>query len=296
MFVNKLDRAGASLPSSISSILAHRLHPAPMLLTLPVASFDPELYARGEPGIEGLVDLVKWEVWRWPTDPSSDAKPERLQLPTTESELEHHSLFPPSHPLAAQLLPAREALLDSLSLRSSDLESAILEAPADTSPYLSVNSSQIIPSLRSLVAKREILPVFCGAAAKHLGTELLMNYVGELLASPRDVRLEGAVESGAKVQMLAWKVMWDKRKGWMTFVRVYSGTSNLYCIRQIYPLFFQGVLHGISRSSTPQRTRKNVSPRSSCFMQTSLEKSTRSPLALLASYWVSSILVRVIHW
>lgn len=230
MFINKLDRAGASLPLSISSILAHRLHPAPTLLALPVASFDPNHYTRGEPGIEGLVDLVKWEVWRWPTTQTFDSstKAERIPLPTTEPELAHHPLFPPSHPLSKELLPAREALLDNLSLRSPDLESTILDCPPDASPYLSVPSSQIISSLRSLVAKRDILPVFCGAAAKHIGTELLLDYVGELLANPRDVRLEGAAESGSEVQMLAWKVAWDKRKGWMTFVRVYSGAYNCY--------------------------------------------------------------------
>ncbi|KAG8738269.1 Ribosome-releasing factor 2, mitochondrial [Ceratobasidium sp. 428] len=224
MFINKLDRPGASLPASISSILAHRLHPAPTLLTLPIASFDPGHYARGEPGIEGLVDLVKWEVWRWPTQSDSNTEPERVSLPTTETALAEHSLLPSSHPLGARLLPAREALLDSLSLRSPELESALLESPPDVSPYLSVKDSDIITALRSLVARQDILPVFCGAAAKHVGTKLLMNYIGELLASPRDVRLEGAVEAGSDVQMLAWKVAWDKRKGWMTFVRVYSGT------------------------------------------------------------------------
>ncbi|CAE6473191.1 unnamed protein product [Rhizoctonia solani] len=225
MFVNKLDRPGASLPSSISSILAHRLHPSPTLLTLPVASFDPSYYTRGEPGIEGLIDLVKWEVWRWPVTQSAESNhlPERIPLPTTESELTNNSVFLPDHPLLRELLPAREALLDGLSLRSPELESAILECPPDVSPYLSVSAAQIIPSLRSLVSKRDILPVFCGAAAKHIGTSLLLDYVGELLASPRDVRLEGATESGSEVQMLAWKVAWDKRKGWMTFVRVYSG-------------------------------------------------------------------------
>ncbi|KAG9096809.1 Ribosome-releasing factor 2, mitochondrial [Ceratobasidium sp. 370] len=229
IFINKLDRPGASLPASISSILAHRLHPAPTLLTVPVASFDPGHYARGEPGIQGLIDLVKWEVWRWPAQSDSNAEPERVALPTTEKELSEYRLIPPSHPLSAHLLPAREALLDSLSLRSPDLESALLESPPDVSPYLSVKSLDIITALRSLVARREILPVFCGAAAKHVGTKLLMDYVGELLASPRDVRLAGAVESGAEVQMLAWKVAWDKRKGWMTFVRVYSGclTRNI---------------------------------------------------------------------
>ncbi|KAG9118913.1 Ribosome-releasing factor 2, mitochondrial, partial [Ceratobasidium sp. 392] len=227
--LDRWDRPGASLPASISSILAHRLHPAPTLLTLPVASFDPGHYARGEPGIEGLVDLVKWEVWRWPTQTDSDAEPERAPLPTTEAALSEHHLIPSPHPLAAQLLPAREALLDRLSLHSPKLELALLESSPDVSPYLSVKSSDIVTALRSLVARREILPVFCGAAAKHVGTKLLMDYIGELLASPRDVRLEGAAESGAEVQMLAWKVAWDKRKGWMTFVRVYSGclTRNI---------------------------------------------------------------------
>ncbi|CAE6522464.1 unnamed protein product [Rhizoctonia solani] len=226
IFVNKLDRPGASLPSSISSILGHRLHPSPTLLTLPIASFDADHYQRGEPGIQGLVDLVKWEIWRWPTtqSPESNHPPERTQLPTTEPELANNSVLPPEHPLLKELLPAREALLDGLSLRSPELESAILDCPPGVSPYLSVSAPQIISSLRSLVAKREILPVFCGAAAKHIGTGLLLDYVGELLANPRDVRLEGATESGSEVQMLAWKVAWDKRKGWMTFVRVYSGS------------------------------------------------------------------------
>jgi len=78
--------------------------------------------------------------------------------------------------------------------------------------------------------------VLCGAALKHVGTELLMNYIGELLASPQDVGhtaqkalIEAskaptrAIQKAGEVQMLAWKVSWDKKKGWMTFVRVYSG-------------------------------------------------------------------------
>ncbi|KAF8680966.1 P-loop containing nucleoside triphosphate hydrolase protein [Rhizoctonia solani] len=226
MFVNKLDRPGASLSSSISSILAHRLHPSPTLLTLPIASFDQDHYKRGEPGIEGLVDLVKWEVWKWPVTQSAESNhpPERIPLPITESELNSNSIFSYEHPLLKELLSARESLLDNLSLRSPELESALLDAPPEASPYLAVGASQIISSLRSLVARQDILPVFCGAAAKHIGTGLLLDYVGELLASPRDVRLEGAIESGSDVQMLAWKVAWDKRKGWMTFVRVYSGS------------------------------------------------------------------------
>ncbi|CAE6412159.1 unnamed protein product [Rhizoctonia solani] len=313
MFINKLDRPGASLPSSISSILAHRLHPSPTLLTLPVASFDQGHYKRGEPGIEGLVDLIKWEVWKWPTTQSAELNhpPERIPLPITESELNNNSVFSPEHPLLKELLPAREALLDNLSLRSTDLESALLDSPPDESPYLSVSAPQIISSLRSLVAKQDILPVFCGAAAKHIGTSLLLDYVGELLASPRDVRLEGATESGSEVQMLAWKVAWDKRKGWMTFVRVYSGslTRNVTLVnttthekeriskilllyadepREVDSLPFGsvGVLLGLKHTRTGdtlvaatldhQSHRQHKAPKG----KTSSEQSQPSPLAL----------------
>ena len=60
--MNKLDRPGASFHSSILSALAHRIHPMPVALTLPIASFDPQDYSRGEPGIQGIVDLVKWDT------------------------------------------------------------------------------------------------------------------------------------------------------------------------------------------------------------------------------------------
>lgn len=281
MFVNKLDRAGASLSSSISSILAHRLHPAPTLLALPVASFDPGYYARGEPGIEGLVDLVKWEVWRWPTTQSAELnhKPERTPLPTTEPELTHNNpLFSPTHPLLSELLPAREALLDGLSLRSPELESAILECPPDVMPYLSVSVSQIMSSLRLLVGKREILPVFCGAAAKHIGTDMVLDYVGELLASPRDVRLEGAVEAGPEVQMLAWKVAWDKRKGWMTFVRVYSGMCIFQVTRQHNAL-------ACRLPHTEHYTRQHVYPRKRADIQDFVVVCRRTARGRFPAVW-----------
>ena len=69
--------------------------------------------------------------------------------------------------------------------------------------------------------------MLCGSAVKHIGTEIVMDYAGELLASPQDVTLEvGTSRSQTPVQLLAWKVSWDKRRGWMTFVRVYSGLSR----------------------------------------------------------------------
>jgi elongation factor G len=107
---------------------------------------------------------------------------------------------------------------------SSDFMEHLLELPAHPSAYLSVTASTILPLLRSATLKSDILPVMCGSAAKHIGTEIIMDYVGELLASPLDVSLEAGT-SQTPIRLLAWKVSWDKRRGWMTFVRVYSGSS-----------------------------------------------------------------------
>ncbi|KAI9063317.1 P-loop containing nucleoside triphosphate hydrolase protein [Trametes sanguinea] len=221
LFLNKLDRPGASFRTSMLSVLANRLHPRPMAIALPIASFDPQDYARAEPGIQGLIDLVNWEVWKY----DSEGKASIHALPRTKEGLEQSELFPPSHPIVPHLLPARVTMLDNLAQVSEDLFDVLLELPEDPSAYLSVQASDIMPHLRAATLRNDVLPVLCGSAFKHIGTELLMNYVGELLPSPLDVEPNPkVVAANAPLRMLAWKVGWDKRKGWMTFVRVYSGT------------------------------------------------------------------------
>jgi elongation factor G len=108
---------------------------------------------------------------------------------------------------------------------SNEFMEHLLELPTHPAAYLSVTSSTILPLLRSATLKSEILPVLCGSAVKHIGTEIVMDYAGELLASPLDVSSKAGPPQ-KHVQLLAWKVSWDKRRGWMTFVRVYSGSST----------------------------------------------------------------------
>jgi elongation factor G len=93
-------------------------------------------------------------------------------------------------------------------------------------PYMTFPSSKIIPHLRSLTLQNEILPVFSGSALHHIGTKVLMDYIGELLASPLDVKGDIESDGRSSVSVLAWKVGWDRQKGWMTFVRVYSGKDS----------------------------------------------------------------------
>lgn len=181
---------------------------------------NPENYSRAEPGIEGLVDLVKWELWKWSEDGSHTCHP----LPLVKDSSEFAEIFPSAHPIIPHLVPARTALLENLAMFSEDLMDRMLGFPSDPYSYLQIHPTEIIPHLRKATIENQVLPVLCGSAIKSIGTELVMDYIGYLLASPLDVRLQ--VESpDAPVRLLAWKVAWDKRKGWMTFIRVYSGES-----------------------------------------------------------------------
>ena len=226
LFLNKMDRVGASFRSSMQSILNFKLHPNPMPITLPVASFDVNAYSTAEPGIEGIVDLVRWEVWKWDAskrDSNGDMYVSVLPLPDTVEGLEQSDIFPSNHPLVKELVPARTAFLENLSMFSEELMDEVLSLPSDPSAYLSVKSNAILLALRSAVLQNKVLPVLCGSAMKHIGTDLVLNYAGRLLSSPLDVPGALVSQSSDNVQMLAWKVTWDKRRGWMTFVRIYSG-------------------------------------------------------------------------
>ena len=190
-----------------------------MALTIPIASFDPRHYADGEPGIQGLVDLVRWNLWKWDDQGQASCHP----LPQSIEDLQKDGLLPSSHPVIPHLVPARTQFLENLSMVSEDLMETLLAMPSDPSAYLKLDNGSIIRHLRKASLRNQILPVLCGSAMKNIGTDLVMDYIGELLPSPLDVTHEVQGQN-APVRLLAWKVNWDDRKGWMTFVRVYSGT------------------------------------------------------------------------
>ncbi|KAG5648960.1 hypothetical protein DXG03_000309 [Asterophora parasitica] len=196
-----------------------------MALVLPIASFDPRHYAAAEPGIQGLVDLVKWQVWKWDEDGTATCHP----LPKDDETFSSFDLLPQNHPIIHHLIPARTQLLENLSMFSEELMEELLSLPSSSTAYLNVDRSRILPRLRQATLQNEILPVLGGSAMKNIGTDLVMDYVGELLASPLDVPHDPQ-SANSPVRLLAWKVTWDKKRGWMTFVRVYSGKLTRHSV------------------------------------------------------------------
>jgi elongation factor G len=273
MFLNKLDRPGASFRASLQSILAHKLHPKPLPIVLPVASFNPDDYAKAEPGVQGLVDLVKWELWKW-----EGGNKTRHPLPRTIHELETTTLLPSSHPILKEIVAARTALLENLSMFSEPLMEKLLDLPSGPSSYLGVHHSEIMPHLRDSTIRNDVLPVLCGSAMQHIGTDLVLDYAGELLADPLSLTTLTDPRSGP-LRLLAWKVVWDKRRGWMTFVRIYSG-KTVMLLRQHLLNLSQEHFANSRPSTTHQETRKRKCLKSCCCTPPRLRRSTNCHLVL----------------
>ncbi|MFE4963445.1 elongation factor G [Streptomyces sp. NPDC056660] len=198
-FVNKLDRAGASLDSAVESIRA-RLHPVPLVVQLPVGAED---------GFTGVVDLVRMRALLWPDDSGTAVTgpvPEALRA---EADRRRHAL----EETVAALHPA-----------------ALEEFCA---PPGRLSDATLATALRDLTLTGEGVVVLCGSAYRNRGIEPLLDAAVAYLPSPLDVAAVRGTHEGAERRRaadpegpfaaLVFKVT-ATPTGRLTHVRVYSGT------------------------------------------------------------------------
>ncbi|MFE9650935.1 elongation factor G [Streptomyces sp. NPDC006365] len=197
-FVNKLDRAGADLDTAVESI-RERLHPAPLVVQLPIGTED---------GFTGVVDLVRMRSLVW-TD-GCDTVDEG---------------------------PVPDALRDEAHRRRRQLEEAVAElhAPAleEFCARSALSTRTLISALRDLTRTGDGVVVLCGSAYRNRGIEPLLEAVVAYLPSPLDVPAIRGTQDGAEQERvadpaapfaaLAFKVN-ATTTGRLTYVRLYSGT------------------------------------------------------------------------
>ncbi|MFD4527694.1 elongation factor G [Streptomyces sp. NPDC058470] len=197
-FVNKLDRAGADLDSAVASI-RERLHPAPLVVQLPIGAED---------GFTGVVDLLRMRALVW-----ADGRD------TVEEG------------------PVPEALLDDAQRRRRVLEEAVAElhpvALEEFCAEATVSAQTLASALRDLTRTGDAVVVLCGSAYRNRGIEPLLDAVAAYLPSPLDVpavrgtfdgtEQERAADPAAPFAALAFKVS-ATATGRLTYLRVYSGT------------------------------------------------------------------------
>ncbi|MBZ9639062.1 elongation factor G [Streptomyces sp. PSKA30] len=197
-FVNKLDRAGADLDTAVVSI-RERLHPAPLVVQLPIGAED---------AFTGVVDLVRMRALVWA---------DGAETAVTE--------------------PVPADLLDEAQRRRRLLEEAVAELHPDAFEEFCAGSALSGPSLaaalRDLTHSGDGVVVLCGSAYRNRGIEPLLDAVVSYLPSPLDVppvrgtvdgvEQERAADPDAPLAALAFKVS-ATATGRLTYLRLYSGT------------------------------------------------------------------------
>ncbi|MGW1064737.1 elongation factor G [Streptomyces aureus] len=197
-FVNKLDRAGADLDTAVDSI-RERLHPAPLVVQLPIGTED---------AFTGVVDLLRMRALVW----------------ADGAEAAEETAVPPD--LLEEARRRRRLLEEAVA----ELHPAALEEFCDRS---TLSAPTLAAALRDLTRTGEGVVVLCGSAYRNRGVEPLLDAMVAYLPSPLDVPAVRGTRDGAEQERaadprepfaaLVFKVN-ATATGRLTYLRVYSGT------------------------------------------------------------------------
>jgi elongation factor G len=201
-FVNKMDRTGADFAEVVAQMNTN-LDANAVPFQLPIGAEDT---------FEGMIDLLKFKAFYF-----DDQKSYEKEIPAEYLD---------------RALEARNSLISTLADYNDEMADLFLEEKEI--PY-----ELFMKAAREATLKLLITPVFCGAAYKNKGIQLLLDAVIDFLPSPIDV---GAVigndvdepektitrhpSSKEPFAALAFKLINDPYVGQQTFIRIFSGTIS----------------------------------------------------------------------
>jgi elongation factor G len=201
-FVNKMDRVGADF-TRVVEMMQDRLKARAFPIQLPIKEGDD---------FRGIIDLI-------------DMNYRIYNLEDLGSTFEDKEI-PKKYELLAK--KKREELLEALS----DYDDHLLERFIHDQP---VEVAQLKKALRKATLDARVVPVLCGAAARNLGVQKLLDAVIDFLPSPVDMppvkginpknnqETEREASDNEPFTALAFKVAVDPYVGRLTYFRVYSG-------------------------------------------------------------------------
>ena len=197
--MNKLDREGAAFGRTIHQ-LATKLNIQPLVMQLPYFKNDE---------LHGIVDVLSKTLSTFVRHDGSEVITSKLPV-----ELE------------AETNRARSALVDTLSNFDEDVVNAFLT----TDDANQIDAHLLIRSIRRACIAYKAIPVLCGASARNIGVQHLLDAVLAYLPSPSERPGVTATHNGAPYTVsadeacaLAFKVSIDLRKGPLVFARIYQG-------------------------------------------------------------------------
>lgn len=204
-FINKMDRIGADYNKVIDEI-STKLGANPLVTQMPIGN---------ESSFEGVIDLIKKKAYTWKESDQGSLVEEKI-LTDEQSVIMNQW---------------REKLLAKLGEYDEDIFEKYIEEQE-------ISEAELVSSIRKLTIANELVPIFCGAAFRNKGIQLLLDGIVNYLPAPSDIKNITGVDgkSGAEVirdvsdsesfSALAFKIAMDPFMGRLTFIRVYSGSMK----------------------------------------------------------------------
>lgn len=203
-FVNKMDKPRASFSYSIESI-KEKLKVKPLLLQLPIGTGK---------SFEGVVDVVTNEKILWSPSSIDDEDGTIFSRdPLTSTD---------DHELLKEARDARYSLIEQVADLDDEFAELALEALSENLD--AVSAENLNAAIRRVTLAQTAVPVLCGSALKNKGIQLLMDAVTNYLPAPNECQRDFLHCYGSDLCALAFKVVHDKQRGPLVFLRIYSGT------------------------------------------------------------------------
>jgi elongation factor G len=162
LLVNKLDRERSSFERVLADI-QRRFGRAAVPIHLPLGE---------EKNFVGIVDLIGMHSYCY--KPGGDGKGQEGEIPTPQEE---------------SAATAHETLVEMLAEGNDELMEEFFAT--GTLPV-----EHMMSELRQAVRDRRIFPVLCAAATQNIGTDLLANFIAEILPCPLEGHPLAAVQNG----------------------------------------------------------------------------------------------------
>ncbi|XP_037121053.1 ribosome-releasing factor 2, mitochondrial isoform X1 [Syngnathus acus] len=221
-FLNKMDKPAANLSFCLESI-RQKLKANPILLQLPVGSGR---------NFSGVVDLLTNQRLTW--------------KPTDDGRVFDTSPFSASQEEEAELLlevrRARAALIEQVADLDDDFAELLLTDFGDN--FDAVPYVKLQEAVRRVTLTRKGVPVLCGSSLRNKGVQPLLDAITAFLPSPDERPRDLVRWYKDDLCALAFKVLHDKQRGPLVFLRIYSGTLRA-----------QTAVHNINRNGTERMSR-----------------------------------------
>jgi len=202
-FVNKMDRIGADFFTVLGEI-EQTLGANAVPIVIPIGAEDQ---------FSGIIDLVEMKAIYY-DDAILNLTYQETDIPEAMKELADKY---------------RKILIEKISEHDEELFEMYIQGKEPT-------EKQIKNALRKATIKLDIVPVMCGAAYKNKGVRRLLNSIVNYLPSPEDrppvigmsdqndELPERQPSDDEPFSALVFKIMTDKHRGKLSYVRVYSGS------------------------------------------------------------------------